>query len=172
MKKILETDRIILRGLEENDIDRLAEIYSDIEVMCYIGKGVILTYEQAKRSIENWNKYYEQFGFGNWAAIEKESGRFIGLCGLSWLEDKSDVEVSYLFEKEAWGRGYATETAKAIIDYGFNSAGLKRLVALVYPQNTPSIHVIEKLGMKYECDRIFFGDKLLRVYSIEKNQKE
>lgn len=169
MKKIIETERIILRELEDSDIDLLAEIYADIEVMRYIGKGIVLTYEQAKRSIANWIKYYEKFGFGNWAAIEKESGRFIGLCGLSWLEDKSDVEVSYLFAKEAWGKGYATETANAINEYGFNVVGLKRIIALVYPQNTASIHVIEKLGMKYECDRIFFGDKLLRVYSLEKS---
>ncbi len=168
MKKILETDRIILRELEESDLDRLAEIYADIEVMHYIGKGIVLTYEQSKRSIENWYKYYEKFGFGNWAAIEKESGKFIGICGLSWLEDKSDVEVSYLFSKDAWGKGYATETAKAINKYGFDVTGLKRIVALVYPQNTASIHVIEKLDMKYECDRIFFGDKLLRVYYIER----
>jgi RimJ/RimL family protein N-acetyltransferase len=166
MKKIIETPRIILRELEEEDLDSLAEIYADIEVMRYIGKGIVLTYEQTKRSIQNWNRYYKKFGFGNWGTIEKESGKFIGLCGLSWLEDKSDVEVSYLFAKEAWGKGYATETAKAINEYGFDSAGLKRIVALVYPQNTASIHVIEKLGMKYEYDRIFFGDKLLRVYSL------
>lgn len=169
MKRVIETDRIILRELEEKDTDRLAEIYSDIDVMRYIGRGIVLTNEQAKKSIENWTKYYETFGFGNWAAIEKETGDFIGLCGLSWLEDKSDVEVSYLFAKEAWGKGYATETARAINEYGFSIVGLKRIVALVYPQNTPSIHVIEKLGMKYECDRIFFGDKLLKVYSLEKS---
>ena len=64
MKKIIETERIILRELEENDLNRLAEIYADIEVMRYIGKGIVLTYEQTKRSIENWNKYYEKFGFG------------------------------------------------------------------------------------------------------------
>ncbi len=169
MKKIIETERIILRELEMSDLERLAEIYADPEVMRYIGRGGILTYEHAKKSIENWNKYYEKFGFGNWAAVEKESGKLIGLCGLSWLEDKSDVEVSYLFAKEAWGKGYATETAGAINNYAFSVIGLKRIVALVYPQNTPSIHVIEKLGMKYECDRIFFEDKLLRVYSLEKN---
>lgn len=168
MNKIIETDRIILRELTESDHERLAKIYADTEVMRFIGKGVVLNYEQAKKSIENWNKYYEKFGFGNWATVEKESGKLIGLCGLSWLEDKSDVEVSYLFAKEAWGKGYATETAKAINEYGFNAVGLKRIVALVYPQNTTSIHVIEKIGMKYECDRIFFGDKLLRVYSLEK----
>ena len=169
MKKIIETERIILRELEESDLEHLAEIFADPDVMCYIGRGGVLTYEHAKKSIENWIKYYEKFGFGNWATVEKESGKLIGLCGLSWLEDKSDVEVSYLFAKEAWGKGYATETAGAINRYAFDSTGLKRIVALVYPQNTPSIHVIEKLGMKYECDRVFFGDKLLRVYSLENN---
>jgi [ribosomal protein S5]-alanine N-acetyltransferase len=170
MKKIIETGRIILRELEDNDADRLAEIYSDMEVMRYVGRGIVLTQEQAVKSIEQWKKYYRELGFGNWAVIEKASGNFIGLCGLSWLEDKSDVEVSYLFAKEAWGKGYATETAGAVITFGFNTVKLKRIAALVYPQNTPSIHVIEKLGMKYECDRIFFGDKLLRVYSLQKNE--
>jgi len=169
MKKIIETERIILRELEESDVERLAEIYADPDVMQYIGRGGVLTYEHARRSIASWNNYYGKYGFGNWAAVEKETGTLIGLCGLSWLEDKSDVEVSYLFAKEAWGKGYATETAGAINNYALTTAGLERIVALVYPQNTPSIHVIEKLGMKYECDRIFFGDKLLRVYSLEKN---
>ena len=170
MKKVLETPRLLLRELENSDVNRLAEIYADPDVMRYIGRGGVLGFDRAQKSVENWQKYYEWFSFGNWATIEKETGSFIGLCGLSWLEDKSDVEVSYLFAKVAWGKGYATEIAEAIIKYGFENAGLKRIVALVYPQNAPSIHVIEKLGMKYECDRIFFGDKLLHVYSLEKNE--
>jgi RimJ/RimL family protein N-acetyltransferase len=170
MKKVTETERLLLRELEESDTGSLAEIYADPEVMRYVGKGIILDYEQTQKSVENWIKYYERFKFGNWAAIEKETGKFIGLCGLSWLPDSLEIEVSYLFSKDSWGKGYATETAKAILEYGFNYIGLKRIVALVYPQNTQSIHVIEKLGMKYEGERVFFGEKLLRVYSSEKNE--
>lgn len=171
MKKIIETGRIILRELDDLDLSPLAEIYSDPEVMRYVGNGVILDSSQTARSISNWKKYYERFKFGNWATIEKNTSTFIGLCGLSWLPDNSDIEVSYLFSKPAWGKGYATETANAILDYGFNNLGLERIVALVYSENKPSIHVIDKLGMKYEGDKVFFGDKLLRVYSISKQEQ-
>jgi ribosomal-protein-alanine N-acetyltransferase len=170
MKKVIETERLLLRELEESDTGTLAEIYSDLEVMRYVGKGIALDYAQTKKSVENWIKYYERFKFGNWATIEKGTWKFVGLCGLSWLPDSYEIEVSYLFTKDSWGRGYATEAAKAILDYGFNQIGLRRIVALVYPQNEPSIHVLEKLGMKYEGERIFFNDKLLLVYSSEKNE--
>ena len=166
MKIIIETERIILRELDEIDLKPLTEIYADPDVMRYVGKGIVLSAEQAGKSIVNWKKYYERFKFGNWATVEKETGAFIGLCGLSWLPDNSDIEVSYLFSKPAWGKGYATETAKAILDFGFNKLGLKRIAALVYPENTPSIHVIEKLGMKPEGEKEFFGKKLL-FYSLE-----
>jgi ribosomal-protein-alanine N-acetyltransferase len=168
MKKIIETERLLLRELEVSDTGSLADIYADPEVMRFVGKGIVLDYHQTQKSVENWIKYYERFRFGNWATIEKETKKLVGLCGLSWLPDNMEVEVSYLFAKDSWGKGYATETASAILDYGFNHSGLNRIVALVYPQNTPSIHVLEKLGMKYEGDKFFFGDKLLRVYSLEK----
>ena len=171
MSIIIESEKMILRELEEHDTDVLAEIYADYDVMQYIGKGVVLNYEQTKKSIQSWKKHYELFKFGNWATIEKSTGKFIGLCGLSWLPDYTDIEVSYLFEKSSWGKGYATEIARAILQYGFHDLGLMRIVALVYPQNTPSIHVIDKLGMKYEREKIFFGDKLLRVYSLMKDEK-
>lgn len=168
MKKILESERMLLRELIESDTDSLAEIYADYNVMQYIGKGVVLSYEQTKKSIQSWEKHYKLFKFGNWATIEKSTGKFIGLCGLSWLPDYTDIEVSYLFEKFSWGKGYATEIARSILDYGFHDFGLMRIVALVYPQNTLSIRVIDKLGMQYEGKKIFFGDKLLRVYSLTK----
>ena len=170
MSNILESERMVLRELKESDTQALAEIYADYDVMQYIGKGTVLSYEQTKKSIKSWEKHYELFKFGIWATIEKSTGKFIGLCGLSWLPDYTDIEVSYLFEKSSWGKGYATEIAKAILNYGFHDFGLMRIVALVYPQNTPSIHVIDKLGMKYEGEKIFFGDKLLRVYSLIKNE--
>ena len=170
MSNILESERMLLRELNERDTDSLAEMYADYDVMQYIGKGVVLSYEQTKKSIQNWKKHYEKFKFGNWATIEKATGKFIGLCGLSWLPDYTDIEVSYLFEKSSWGKGYATEISRSILQYGFHDFGLMRIVALVYPQNTPSIHVIDKLGMKYEGEKIFFGDKLLRVYSLMKNE--
>jgi RimJ/RimL family protein N-acetyltransferase len=155
MSNILESERMVLRELKESDTQALSDIYADYNVMQYIGKGTVLSYEQTKKSIKSWEKHYELFKFGNWATIEKSTGKFIG---------------SYLFEKPSWGKGYATEIARSILDYGFHDFGLMRIVALVYPQNIPSIHVIDKLGMKYEGEKIFFGDKLLRVYSLIKNE--
>jgi RimJ/RimL family protein N-acetyltransferase len=165
--KILETDRLYLREYEINDQEGLAKIYSDAEVMKYIGRGGVLDAEKTLNRIEAWrNKYYHEWGFGIWALIEKASGNLIGQCGFNILKETSEVEIAYLLAKEFWGKGYATEISRAAISYGFTVLNLKRIVALAYPENIPSINVIQKLGMKYEGEKEFFGKKFI-FFSME-----
>lgn len=165
---ILETERLYLRPLEEKDLEVLAPMYSNINVMRFIGSGKTLTRAQTEKSVANWNEYQTKHGFSNWAVIRKEDDTFLGKCGLSWLPDNSDVEISYIFDEPYWGMGYATEISKAVLDYGLNKLGLHQIIALVYPQNSPSIKVIEKIGMKYEREAEYWGIKFL-YYTIKKN---
>lgn len=165
--KILETPRLYLRKFEENDLNALASMYSNIDVMRFIGTGITFTRVQAQKTIERWNEYEAENGFSNWAVIRKEDSAFIGKCGLSWLPDKSEVEISYILDEPYWGMGYASEISKAVLDFGFNRFNLKKIAALVYPQNAPSIRVIEKMGMKYEKEAEYWGIKFL-FYSMEK----
>ena len=165
---ILSTERLYLRPLESSDLDRLAEIYSNPDVMRFIGTGVTFSRTQTEKSIENWKTYEGKYGFANWAVIKKEGDVLIGKCGLSWLSDNSDVEISYLFDEPFWGMGYATEISKAVLNYGFEKCGLNRIVAMAYPQNSPSIKVIEKLGMKFEKEFEYWGIKFL-LFCITKS---
>jgi RimJ/RimL family protein N-acetyltransferase len=163
--KILETERLLLRNQQPEDADVIAKMFGDAEVMRFIGDGKTYPRSAAEQSIKKWNDYERTHGFTSWAVIRKEDNAFIGKCGFNYLPDNSDIELSYMLDEPYWGRGYATEIAKAVLEHGMNKLNMKRVVALVYPQNSPSIRVIEKTGMKYEKECEYFGVKLL-MYAI------
>jgi ribosomal-protein-alanine N-acetyltransferase len=163
--KILETERLLLRNQQPEDLDVIAKMFGDEEVMRFIGDGKTYPRTAAEQSITKWNDYERKHGFTSWAIIRKEDNAFIGKCGFNYLPDKSDIELSYMLDEPYWGSGYASEIAKAALEYGLNKLKIKRVVALVYPQNSPSIRVIEKTGMKYEKECEYFGVKLL-MYAI------
>lgn len=164
---ILETNRLYLRALETKDLEVLSGMYSNPEVMRFIGTGVTFTKSQSEKSIRMWNEYEKEHGYSNWAVIRKEDGVLLGKCGLSGLPDKSGIEVSYILDEQYWGKGYATEISAAVLELGFSKFALKKIVALVYPQNSPSIKVLEKIGMKYEIEAEYWGIKFL-VYARER----
>ncbi|HAX48560.1 MAG TPA: GNAT family N-acetyltransferase [Ignavibacteria bacterium] len=165
--KILETERLTLRNQQPEDADVIAKMFGDAEVMRFIADGKTLPRSAAEQSISNWNDYERTHGFTSWAVVRREDGALIGKCGFNYLPDKSDIELSYMLDEPYWGNGYATEIAKATLEYGMNKLGLKRVVAIVYPQNSPSIRVIEKSGMKYEKEYEYMGIKML-MYAVEK----
>ena len=151
---ILETKRLILRQLTPDDLDALFALYCDPEVRKYFPEGT-LTYEETKEELD-WiiDVYYGQYGFGLWATLYKETGAFIGRCGLiPWtIDQQPEVEVAYLLDKAFWGQGLATEAAQAIIHYGFEQLQLTRLICLTDPDNKPSRKVAEKIGMTLEVE--------------------
>src|SRR6185436_1818178 len=114
---ILETKRLLLRTLTMDDLDDLYALYRDANVRKYFPEGT-LTYEETKEELE-WiiDVYYGQYGYGLWATIYKETGEFIGRCGLlPWtIENRQEVEVAYMLTKPYWGQGLATEAAQAIL---------------------------------------------------------
>jgi len=149
---ILETKRLTLRPLTMDDLNALAELYSDPELRRYFPDRT-LTYEETKKELE-WiiEVYYGRHGFGLWATIHKETGVFIGRCGLlPWtIEGQSEVEVAYLLARAYWGQGLATEAAQAILEYGFEQLPVARLICLIDPENRASVKVATKIGMSYE----------------------
>lgn len=146
---VLETDRLVLRHLTTGDLDALAVLYADPDVRRYFPDGT-RTYDETREELE-WiiDVYYGRYGYGLWATILKESGAFIGRCGLlPWeINGQTEVEVAYLLDKELWGRGLATEAAQAIADHAFASMPVHRLICLVDPGNDASRRVAEKIGM-------------------------
>jgi len=150
--KILETGRLLLRHLVLDDLDSLYALYTDPEITRFIPDAP-RTYEEARKELE-WHMHGppEHPELGLWATIHKETGEFIGRCGLlPWtIDEQAEVEVAYLISRTYWGQGLATEAAQAILDYGFNTLNLPRLVCLIEAENLPSIRVAEKIGMRFE----------------------
>ncbi|MFT5194073.1 MAG: RimJ/RimL family protein N-acetyltransferase [Cellvibrionaceae bacterium] len=149
---ILETERLLLRHLEPADLEALFVLYRDPEIRQYFPDGT-LTFEQTKEELE-WflNGHPQHPELGLWATIHKETGQFIGRCGLlPWtLDGRAEVEVAYLIDKNFWGQGLATEAAQAIVTYAAEKLRLSRLICLIDHENQASIRVAEKIGMAFE----------------------
>jgi ribosomal-protein-alanine N-acetyltransferase len=156
---LIETDRLVLRRIEPWDFDAFAEMYADPEVMRFIGGGRPMTRGEVVALLERRVADFERQGFGVMAVVEKATGRLIGRCGLiRWqIEGRDELEVGYIFERSAWGFGYATEAATAVRDYALGELDQRRLVALVRHGNEASARVAEKLGMTCEREVDFEG---------------
>jgi ribosomal-protein-alanine N-acetyltransferase len=105
------------------------------------------------RQLDHWQKH----GYGWWAVEHRSSSRLVGWCGLQYLSDTDEVEVAYHISRDHWGRGLATEAASAAVDYGFRTVGLPAIIALAHPDNSRSQRVIEKLGMAFIEETVYFG---------------
>jgi ribosomal-protein-alanine N-acetyltransferase len=147
---VLETERLVLRHLCMADLDALAALYADPEVRRWFPDGV-RTYQQTCDELA-WiiDVYYARYGYGLWATILKETGAFIGRCGLlPWdIEGRTEVEVAYLLGRDYWGRGLATEAARAIVDHAFATLPVERLICMTDPGNAASRSVAVKVGMR------------------------
>jgi len=146
---ILETNRLILRRPIMEDLDSLFVLYCDPAVTKYIPDAP-RNHEETKEELE-WfmNGHPKHPELGLWATIHKETGKFIGRCGLlPWaIEGQNEVEVAYSLAQDFWGQGLATEAAKGILQYGFERLHLSRLICLIDPANIASQKVTEDFGV-------------------------
>lgn len=150
-KHTLQLDDFTMRSLQPADLDALAAIWADPEVTRFLpSRGVPIPRENAEKSLKSFINHWQQRGYGVWAIIENDSARMVGYCGLRYLDEIDEVEVLYGLAKEYWGRGIATQAAKAAVSYGFNVANLDKLIAMALPNNFASRRVIEKAGLQYE----------------------
>ena len=158
---VVETERLLLRAFSPEDFDAFAAMRADAEVMRFLGNPLgPQTAERARAWQEMNDRRWREEGFGMWAVVEKSSGELSGWCGLSRLDQTREVEVGYGLARRAWGRGFATEAARASLRYGFEHIGLTRIVAVVNPENLASRRVIEKLGLTYLRDGHYYGADL------------
>jgi RimJ/RimL family protein N-acetyltransferase len=150
MYVFLRTDRLLLRRFSEADADHLYALDNDPCVMRYINGGTPTLREIVERDIlPTFLRYDERApGYGFWAAIGQVCGEWLGWFSFRPKADApGDVVLGYRLRKAAWGRGYATEGARALIDWGFAELGIRRVVATTYEHNRASRRVMEKLGM-------------------------
>lgn len=150
MKTILETPRLILRELHPDDLDFVAEMLGDPDVMRFWPKPH--TREESAQWIARFQERYELHGHGYWLAIEKETGQPVGQAGVlnQDVEGVIEIGLGWIMHRPFWRRGFATEAALACREYAFEVENRERVVALIRPENTPSRGVAAKLGMTLE----------------------
>ncbi len=166
-----ETDRLIIRPFERKDIAPSYTINLDPDVTRYTGDGgVVDLQEMERRIVTDVFGDYGKYGFGRLAVEWKSNREFIGFTGLKYIPDWEEVDLGYRFKQAYWGKGIATESGKAVLDFAWHQLGLKRVIATVLPGNQRSIRVLEKLGFSYEKEMMedqekikWYGNHLPRV---------
>lgn len=153
MKIIMETERLIIREILPEDLEGFFEMDSNPKVHIYLGNNPLTNIEQSQKMIEKVRQRYVDDGISRWTMIEKATGDFIGWTGFTKMEETINNRTGYhdlgyrLVEKH-WGKGYATESAIASLDYGFTKLNLENIYAVAAIGNTASINVLEKSGLK------------------------
>ena len=148
---ILETDRLRLRKLSTDDAEFTLRLLNEPSFIQNIGDKGVRTIDDACSYILNGPvASYETFGFGLWLVETKESGTPMGMCGLLKRDALEDVDIGYALVPEFWSRGYALESASAVLSYASKTLGLKRVVAITDPDNQGSIRLLDKMGFEFE----------------------
>jgi ribosomal-protein-alanine N-acetyltransferase len=168
---MLETERLCIRKLTRDDLNWLVEMRTDPDVHKYLGGVRMQNPEAIAKRLEFYLECYEKFGFGQCAMIWKETGERIGCSGIQPLENTGEIELGYSIAKKFWRMGIGYECAVAWLEYGFETAGLERIVAIADPENTGSWRIMEKCGMQYEKTEKHYGMDVV-FYAISKEKWE
>ena len=162
----IETDRLIIRSNQEVDLEPLAALWADPEVTYYMGGP--RNYEEVLKDLREDVQLNPQPAFDLWPVIEKETGQIIGHCGIleKDIDGRNQYEIVYVLAKSAWGKGFATEVANSLKDYAVNQLGLKRITALVDPDNQKSEIVATKIGLRYEKETVRPNGKTMRLFAL------
>jgi ribosomal-protein-alanine N-acetyltransferase len=162
MKTSFETDRLLFRELQPNDEAALFALDSDPAVMRYLGTPPVTDIEQSREMLKNIQQQYIDYGIGRWAVVLKKTGEVIGWAGLKFIKHLNgfddNYDLGYRFQKAHWGKGYGYESGKAWVDFGFSEMKLKRISAYVDVENTASVKILEKCGLRLVNNFIDEGD--------------
>jgi len=161
----ITTDRLTLRPFRPDDLDDFAALNADPEVVKYLGEGRPWSREETWMQMAAFLGHWELRGYGLWAVEEKASAKFIGRIGLLNPEGWHQLELAWTLARSRWGQGFATEGARAALEYAFTVVKLDHIVSLIDSRNLPSIRVAERLGEKLE-ERIKLRGKDVSVYGI------
>lgn len=162
MKPTLTTDRLALRPLSSDDADALAKILGDPRRPAYLGERMDDPEDHRRRIEQRHADGDLEEPLGIWAIERRTDDTVVGVALLKPLEGGPEVEVGWHLDPDVWGAGYATESARILLDYAFNKLGLDRVVAVVDPRNGPSRRVIERLGMCPDGTGHYYDEQLDR----------
>ncbi|XGW00107.1 MAG: GNAT family N-acetyltransferase [Leptolyngbya sp. BL-A-14] len=163
----IETDRLILREFQRKDLQELAPILADPKVMKFSPTGVS-SVEQVRERIEGFIACYNEFGFGKWAVILKQTNQLLGYCGIAvdQIDGNEEKELGYRLNSRYWGQGLATEASSAAVKYGFEQFNLPYILGLVERANVASVRVLEKIGMQHQRTTVFHEIEM-ELYRID-----
>lgn len=166
---VIETERLNLREVDEGDAAFILELLNDTDFVRYVADRGVRTLEDARRYVsEKFVEGYRRNGYGFWLVEPKESKTPAGICGLVKRDGLPDVDVGYAFLPPFRSKGYAYESAAAVLAYARDVVGLKRLLAITDPDNAASIRVLEKLGMRFErMVSLSPGEPEVRLFSAD-----
>lgn len=153
---IIETERLQLRELTVKDAENFYQLNLNPNVIRYTGDDAFSDVEEAYIFLANYGDY-KRNGFGRWAVIRKEDNAFLGWCGLKYNADIGETDIGFRFFEEFWNKGYATESAKACVNYGFSQLKQEIIIGRAMKDNIVSIKVLEKIGLRYDRDFDFDG---------------
>ena len=163
MDHAFETDRLLLRMFRSDDAEAYHAICSDPEVMEFLGDGKRLSRLEAWRQMAVMLGHWQLRGYGSWALPEKSTGRLAGRVGFINPDTWPELEIGWALGRESWGRGYATEAARAALEYGRKAFGFGRVMSLIDERNVRSRGVAVRLGAVREREIQFLG-KTLSMY--------
>ena len=167
----LETLRLEFRLFGVEDFDDLYRLDSDPRVMRYIGDGKPAAREAVAQRLKRFLRYPMLYpDLGVWRASRRDNGVYIGWFALNYAGKTTDVEVGYRLLPEAWGRGFATEGASALVDYGFDDLGLRRIIGVTHPGNKASQRVLQKAGLE-DAGWGRYYDRRLRLFAAERGAR-
>jgi len=166
---MLETERLLMNKIRPDDLAWLIEMRTPDAVNRYLGGPEMQNAEALTKRLPYYLECHEKYGFGFCTMTLKATGEMIGTSGLQPLEDTGEIEVGYNLSEKYWRQGFGYECAMAWLKYGFETAGLERIVAVADPANTGSWRIMEKCGMKYEKTEKHYGMDCV-YYAISRSE--
>jgi len=155
---VIETERLLLRIYKPEELETVYKMLSDKDVTRFYPPGFRITREDVLSSLPRRIKRWRERGFAHLGVFEKENENLIGYCGLQFFDNTPEVEIYYGFFKDFWGKGFATEAAKAMLRFGFEETSLDKIVAGTHPDNIASQKVLTNIGLnKHEVLRRFYN---------------
>jgi len=166
----VETARLVLRAFRPKDGRAYLRILSSEGVLHYFPTSSPPAPARVGTMIEAMLRHWEEHGFGIWAVVSP-SGDLMGRAGIQVIPETDEVEVDYLLGPDWWGSGFATEAIRYALRFGLEEKGLERIVGIVHPDNLASRRVLEKIGMRLEGEKEYFGMRCLR-YAVSRQERE
>jgi RimJ/RimL family protein N-acetyltransferase len=164
------TARLVLREFAREDADALFTLDADPRVMRYIGDGSVATRQDVEAVLERVLARYDAHpGTGVWHVARRDDGRFVGWASLKHAGDAPDIEVGYRLLPQAWGQGYATELARAMLARGFGELRLARIIGITHPDHAASQRVLRKAGLRDEGWGRYYGHDV-RLFALRRDE--